>query len=311
MLAMLSQVVAAAPSADQLSPLDFGVIAVTDNASQLELELRPSGQAVLQPGLVTVQPGSPARFQFENFPPNTALSVTLDSLVLTAGGFGISEGLTVLRPIVTGAQTNNLGEALVSLGATLATSGTGGAYIDAPYLPSTAQVLIVEYWSPDEQAFVSKNVPIEIKSEVRSSIQLEELQSMSFGTLFARAGITDSASMRVRPNGTLAITEPGGSRLVSLSPPRPAVFRVSGAARNYLLNISLQSEDVELVRQQGSGPRFIVRNFESSPAGTGRTDGDGTLEIRVGATLFTETLPDGAVYPQGTYLGQYSVTVSY
>jgi len=309
---LLAFPVGAQPVVEELIALDFGTLAITGNDSVSTLELPRSGRNLAVSGdLVIVEVGAPGRYLLTGFPPGTNVDIDLSETTLTAGGTGVPEPLAVDRFNAGSTFTNEQGEAEVQLGASFSTSGNGGVYEDAPYSGDSAMRLT--YWEPDvgNHVTVSKNVTF--TGEVRSSLELEELQGLHFGILFARATPDNQATMRLFPDGRVNIANAGDARMVSLSEAAPGVLLVGGGAPNRDLTIDIQAGDVLLRHvQQPAGPHFVLSDLETSPASSGSTNETGRLEIRVGGTLSTQLIKTGtSVYPAGTYEGTYSVTVSY
>lgn len=207
--------------------------------------------------------------------------------------------------------TNAQGEAELALGARLSTTGNGSNYVDAEYLTTT--VLRVDYWQPDERAFVFNTLSIDLEAELRSTLTINQEQQLNFGTLFAQSSNTSQAVLSLSTSGNYTINEQGDSRLVSLSRPEQGILRVSGAAPNYNLTITPQSTDVFLRHSENpnSAPYFILSDLVTSPDGSVMTNANGELVIKIGGTLKTELTPSSVIYPSGQYEGTYDVTVVY
>lgn len=297
---------------EELTPLNFGTLAITGNDSVSTLEFPRSGRNLRISGqLVLVASGEPGLFRLTGFPANTGIEIEIDNASMTAGGTGVPEALAVHSYDSPDVRTNEFGEAEFQLGASFSTSGEEGEYQDAPYSGSAQMRLY--FWEPGVGDYVRVSNTIEFRGEVRSSFALEEASSMHFGTLFANAVEGKQASIRLFPDGRLDIKKEGDARILSLAPPRPAVLVVSGAAPNRSLSIEASKGEIEMRHTRNpAGPHFILSDIETSPDGSGRTDEAGELEIRVGATLKTQKdLSGSVVYPAGTYEATYSVTVSY
>jgi Domain of unknown function (DUF4402) len=302
-----------ATSVELLEPLDFGAIAILNNDSVRQYQVRSSNRLAVDDGIIIVDGGSSAVFQLSEFPPNTSISVSAPDTSLTRNGAGISEAFDVVDYEANSLITDDLGRGLLYLGATLETSGSGGLYGDGAYLPFNTREVTLEYWSPDSGAFVTEQQAVDLEVTVQNALTLEELQSLSFGTLFVRSDIDSQASLTIEPGGRLTQSQAeGDARMVSLSAPRPGVFELLGAAPNYGITIDLQSDPVfmELENGDAGDPRLVVSDFRSLPAGSGQTDEKGNLEIRVGATVSSELIAP-EVYPSGKYRGTYSITLSY
>jgi len=311
-LAMLTFPVSAQPEIEELIVLNFGTLAITGNDSVSTLELPRSGRNLSVSGsLVIVEVGTPGRYLLTGFPPNTNIDIDLSDATLSAGGTGIPELLDVDRYDASSVFTNELGEAEMQLGASFSTSGNGGSYEDAPY--SGGSQMRLTYWEPDVGDYVTDIENITFSGEIRSSLVLEELQGLSFGTLFARATPDDQASIRLFPDGRIEVTDAGDARIVSLSEPLPGVLLVRGAAPNRSLSVDIQSGDVLLRYVQEPGSlHFVLNGLETSPSSSGVTNEAGELEIKVGGTLSTQlTTTEERIYPDGTYEGTYEVLISY
>lgn len=296
---------------DELALLNFGTLAITGNNSISTLEFPRSGRNLVVSGnLIVVENGEPGRYLLTGFPPNTGIEVEIDIASMTAGGTGVPEPITVHDFDIVNVFTNELGEAEFQLGASFSTSGNGGEYQDAPYAGGAQMRLY--FWEPSVADFVTITQNVEFRGEVRSSFALNEAVAMHFGTLFARGEPDNQASLRLFPDGRLDIDNNGDAKILSLSPPRAAVLMVNGAAPNRELSIGVDNSEITMRHKENpTGPHFILSEIETSPSGTGRTDGAGELEIRVGATLTTQKTPSSVVYPSGTYEATYSITVSY
>lgn len=308
---MLSAPVMAAPVIEELVPLDFGVLAITANDSVSTFTFPRTGNVAIEGTVVLVEKGQLGRYFLSGFPPNTSIDVEADNTDLTAGGTGTPEPLAAGSYDFNDLRTDDFGEAELLMGGTLSTSGNGGTYEDAPYSGPTQ--LRFRYWQPEEEAFVTNTLNIDLLGEVRTTLAIEEVQVMHFGTLFARTTPDDQASMTLSPGGAVSVSNPGDARIVSLSTPSPGALLITGAAPNRDLIVEPDSADVVLERQTNpaGAPHFILTGLSSDPQGTGRTDENGVLEILVGGTLNTQATADTLVYPSGVYEGTYQMTISY
>lgn len=300
------------PLIEELQRLNFGTLAVSNNTSisrftypHTDRSLRFEGQFVL------IARGTPGRYRFSDFPAFTSLSVSLNVSSLTTGVSGFPESLTVDSYDFNEVTTDAQGEAELSLGARLNTSGNGDAYVDAPY--SGITTLRVDYWQPEANAFVFNSTTIAMDAELRSTVTLIEDQQLNFGTLFARTSSTEQASLTLSPTGTYSANEPGDSRLVVLVKPSQGIIRVISAAPYNRLTITPQTTDVFLRHTEfpESAPHFVLNPLLTSPDGTATVDADGELEIAIGGTLKTEVTASPVIYPSGDYEGTYDFTVSY
>jgi len=301
-----------APEIEEAVPLNFGTFAITGNNSVSTFTYPRTGRNFSIAGnLVLIAEGTPGRFLLSGFPPNVTIDVEADDTTLTAGGTGIPEPLSVSNYDFSDLFSNDSGEVELQMGGTFSTSGNTGDYEDAPYSGGTQ--LRFHYWEPQVSDYVTVTKNITLAAEVRSGFQLEEAQSLSFGSLFARATPGDQASLTLFPGGGFELVNSGDARLVSLTDPRPAVLVVQGAAPNRQLSVVLQAGNVLLENKSvTTAPHFILSDLTSSADnGSDRTDSEGTLEIRVGGKLTTEQTPGTVVYPSGTYEGVYSITIEY
>lgn len=126
------------------STIDFGTIALTDNASSYQLRVRWNGQVIHDPQIIIVTQPAPAEFELSEFPTYTTVFVnvtTASSETTKVIGVAAVEQFTISNfdyvPVIT---TDALGAATVYLGATLTTSGSN-SYTDGMYnLPLTLEV---------------------------------------------------------------------------------------------------------------------------------------------------------------------------
>lgn len=300
------------PLIEEEQRLNFGTLAVASNASISRFNYPYTGNNVSIEGeFVRIASGTPGRYRFTGFPANTALDITVNNTSLTPGGSGIPELLSVDNYNSIQLTTDSQGEAELLLGARLNTSGNTGSYVDAPYSGTTS--IRVDYWQPAVNAYVFNTQSIELEAELRSTLTLDVDQPLNFGTLFAQSSDINQAALMLSPSGSYSISEPGNSRLVSLAKPEQGIIRVTGAAPNYLLNITPQSSDVLLEHSlfPGSAPHFVLSNLVTSPEVTGTSDSNGELVINVAGTLKTELTTSPEIYPSGQYNGTYQLTVSY
>ena len=171
----------------------------------------------------------------------------------------------------------------------------------------------VDYFDSDEGSFLTETKIIDLQTQLRSALTIDEEQALGFGTLFARSGTSDQAALTLSPDGAFFISEPGDTRLVSVESPEQGVFRITGAAPLYNLTITIESADVLLEHSINPdiAPHFILSDLLTSPSISGTTDDDGELLIEAGGTLKTELTASPTVYPSGQYEGVYQLTVSY
>ncbi|MFK7889633.1 MAG: hypothetical protein AB8B63_02365, partial [Granulosicoccus sp.] len=259
--------------------MSFGTLAIPSNSSVSRFTVPRTGRNLRIEGqFVWITAASPGRYSFSRFPPFTRLSVSLDIATLTTGASNFPEPLTVDSYDFDNITTDANGDAELSLGARLNTSGDGDAYVDAPYSGSTT--LRVEYWQPEANAFVFNSKTIDLDVELRSTISLVEDQPLSFGTLFARTSTTDKAALVLSPTGSYTVDEPSGSRLVVLAKPEQANIRITGASPFYQLTITPQMADSFLKHTEYPeiAPHFILNSLVTSTGDTTTTDANGELE---------------------------------
>lgn len=305
----------AEPLVNEVQPLNFGTLAIPGNDIPSSYEFPRTGLGVTTTGrFLFVEMGTAGHYLFSGFPPNTPLAITIDDTHISRDGLAIPEVLLVSDYDFNVVTTNELGDAEMALGGGLTSSGNSNIYEDGTYIGTTQ--LRVEYWDPDvepEGAFSTVEQTIDLQVELRTSLVVEELQSLHFGTITAIAAVHDQARLTLFPDGSTVYSNPGDARIVSLTPPEPGILRISGAAPFYPLIIDLQ--DTEILLQHalypGSTPHFILSPITTAPTGTGTTDNQGELLIRVGATLRTQLTATPQHYQSGNYEGTYTLTVSY
>lgn len=302
----------AQPLIEEERRLNFGLLAVSSNSAVSRFNVPRTGSNITIEGqFIMIDRGTTASFRFSGFPAFTDLSINIDNAVLIAGTSGIPESLSVDNFDFSALTTDVNGEAELSLGARLSTTGSGAGYVDAEFSGTT--LLRVDYWQPDVGAFVSNSTTIEIDTELQSTLTIEEEQMMNFGTLFAQSDNSNQAVLSLRTNGAFSISEPGNSRLVSLTRPNNGVLKVSGAAPFNSLFITPQVSDVllEHTERPESAPHFILSNLITTPNVSGTSDSNGELIIEIGGELKTELTTTPTHYPSGQYEGTYELTVTY
>jgi len=119
------------------SVLDFGTIALKDNAGTYQLRVRYTGQIINDPEIVIVVPGTPAEYFLSGYPVSTLLSisVTSPSGLVTSPFVGPSnEQFTISNFDYLPSVTSDVnGEFTLYVGATITTSGSG-TYQDTLYV---------------------------------------------------------------------------------------------------------------------------------------------------------------------------------
>lgn len=300
--------VMAAPDVTAEVPLDFGTLAVKNNATVGTLSVSTGGALTYSEQIAPIGGAVQGEYRLSGFPPGVLLELEWDDVNLSAGGGGLPEFLQVTGYTNPTLVSDESGAALVPLGATLRTNGSGVMYVDAPY-SGTTQVR-VRYWSEVDGGYLTHFDSVTFSARVQSALTLLEDQALSFGTVAAWAESGNSATLTLAPNGALEASSAGDARLTPLGGAQVGVIRLTGAAPSHSVTITPEAGSIFLTHEiPGDIARFIVRDFVTSPAGSGFTDASGELEIRVGATLETEQVDKP--YENGTYSGEYSLTVSY
>lgn len=160
----------------------------------------------------------------------------------------------------------------------------------------------------------------DVSAEVVSTVALTETTPLNFGSLYIRRGTAGVAStLTLGANGTFTGTGQGtvgptGSRIVSLGGQTAAELTISGASPFTTLTIDTTTTGpTPLVHSSGNGtlPTIIVGALVTDAVGGQITlDGNGDGTIRVGAPITTAAVGTPA-YSEGTYTGEYTVSVSY
>ena len=128
--------------------LSFGTIVLKNNNASHQYRISFAGDVNIDPAFIIIAPGNPAEFFISEYTPHTLLSISVlisdTNTQLAGASHPTSSQFTITNhhtaaPTIT---TNALGEASVSVGATLNSSGTG-FYIDATYFNQLT--LVVNY----------------------------------------------------------------------------------------------------------------------------------------------------------------------
>jgi hypothetical protein len=302
--------IALTPQITELQRLDFGVLAVTTNTGISSVVLAPQGTAAYGPAFVFIAAAIPGRYRLTGYPPFTDITVTMAATDLALGGTGPGELLTVSnavsRPLTL--HTDQDGAVDFDLGATLATSGTGTLYADGTYLGRPALTL---NFMLAGQAVVS-HYDIDARVELRSALNLVEVDRLDFGRFVAFSSASDQASMTLSPTGAVAINNPAEARILRLGAEAPGRFRLSAGAPFAPITVRLPVGTIYLTHQSQSPTvaRLLVSDFTTDPtAGNLKLDAQGAIEFRLGATLRTEQTTNR--YQDGVYSGTFSLTVEY
>lgn len=313
-IALCPQPVRAA-TLDTVQQLDFGLLASRHNDNVSSVLLRHRGEPVMSlagGGLLLIVPGTPGRYQLSGLPPFVPLEITIGaSEALSLGGQGAGERLTLDSFTFDTLSADGSGNATLLLGATLRTSATTLPYAEGPYLGSFG--IQVRYWSPEDQVHVTREFGVFARVELRSSIALEVIEPLRFGSLSAFAHpLGDPARLTLSPDGALQLRNQPPASLGVIAGAAAGRVRISGAAPSQILQVVFDPPTVFLTHNSGNpeSARFEAGDFTHAPAGLAfRADANGNLEFSVGATLRTE-LTDRR-YFEGGYSGQVTVTVHY
>lgn len=115
-------------------PLKFGTIAIRHNLSVSTLTIPAVGNSFSTNALHIVQQGQSAEWVFSGYPAFTTLNITPVLPIQSNNAIGSNPQFTLTNlDIPSQVTVNGIGVASVFAGATLATSGTGGQYIDTDY----------------------------------------------------------------------------------------------------------------------------------------------------------------------------------
>jgi hypothetical protein len=300
----------AATEVEQLTLLNFGTIAVPDNSSVSSLAFSRSERVEIEGSLILVSSGVAGSLRLTGFPANVGVEVDADLAELAIEGPTISERLAVTGYDFGDVRTDSDGAVDIVFGGTLVTSGTGQAYEDGPYI-DTAQFRFT-FWNPDIGDYSVVSDQVSFGATLSTGLNIESVQSLNFGTIFARTTKEDQASMTVSPAGDLGINNPGDSRIVSLSDPAPGLISVVGAAPNRELSVVADAADVFLEHEEeSSAPHFVLSGVTMLLSNEGRTNSDGNMDISIGGTLTTEKTETTIVYPDGSYEGTYFIDITY
>ncbi|MFC1750716.1 DUF4402 domain-containing protein [Pseudomonadota bacterium] len=300
----------AAPDITADVPLDFGLVAVKNNDSVSTLSISHGGAVTFVGDVIPIGGAMRGEYNLTGFPANVMLDFTWIDGTLSAGGLGLPELLQVTdyENPVTMSDTN--GEASVPVGASLKTNGSSVMYGDATY---TGDITVrVRYWSPPDVDYLIFQDTVVFTAELQSSINLIEDQVLTLGSVAAYTDPVLTATMVLGTDGKISsIVNAGTARITTLGGALAGVVRVSGAAPNYGVTITPEAGSIFLTHTlPGDLARFIVKDFVTSPTNPdGRTDSNGDLVIKIGATLETEAT--SKIYENGTYNGTYDLTVSY
>jgi len=121
----------------EISPLDFGTIAIKDNSAAYTLRVRYTGQIINDPEIIIITSGNPAEYLVSALPASTAITinVTSPSGVTTSPAVSPSNQQFSISNFdyLPSASSDTNGEYTFYLGATITTSGSG-IYEDTLYV---------------------------------------------------------------------------------------------------------------------------------------------------------------------------------
>lgn len=137
-----------AENVTEIQPLSFGTLALRDNLSTYQYTITFAGDVSIDPAFIIINSGHPAEYLLSEFPANQQLNINImvpdvgtelsGEIDPSTSQFTISNHHS-FAPTVT---TNQLGEAVINIGGTLSTSGSG-FYKDATYF--NTMTIIVSY----------------------------------------------------------------------------------------------------------------------------------------------------------------------
>ncbi len=148
---------ASAQEMTEVERLSFGTFAVADNSMPQTLMVTPDNDTLADTGIAIGQGGQRGVYDFTGLPPNVSFFIDVDVPNPPSDGgivfddeanltFGGGEQFTVTDFTIGDAgvmQTDGAGNATMTLGATLRTSGNGARYTGGNY---NGQVLFVLYY---------------------------------------------------------------------------------------------------------------------------------------------------------------------
>ncbi|GAC35489.1 DUF4402 domain-containing protein [Paraglaciecola polaris] len=115
--------------------LDFGKFSIVNNADVSTLTVTRHGQAFSSNSLRIITTGEPASVRFFNYPPYTTLYLSAITPVTGQVQSGISaEFILIDLDIPASITTDSAGEASLTLGGTIESSGTGQSYLDTDFI---------------------------------------------------------------------------------------------------------------------------------------------------------------------------------
>ena len=123
----------------ELQEFSFGTFALVDNSVVSQLIIPHTTAAPWKTNkLFILSNGQPGHYQLSGFPANTALNVSIADYFLLLGG---GESFRISHFTFDNMISNNDGEALLKVGATLYSSGSGIPYVNGGFL-GTMDIII-------------------------------------------------------------------------------------------------------------------------------------------------------------------------
>lgn len=293
-------------SLDVLVPLDFGTLAVSRNDLSYSLTLSATGIYGFSQGILLVTPGQPARYRVKGLPANTTVTLELFPGFLSRPG-NVGPYLTIKdgswpKTLASDQQ----GEVVLQLGASIATDGNGVGYPDGSY--AGAFTLRLNY--PTSAMLTYRDFELDASVQLMNTLTIVEQQELQFGKISAWAANTGSARMTLSPSGEVILSDSGGARILSYGSATPGIYQVTGGAPFTPVKLSLPVAEVALTAVNGfTAARLFVGDFKVRPADDLVLDGNGQLEFRLGATLRTEQT--AAPVNAGNYKGTFSLLIEY
>ena len=299
----------AAPQIETQQRLDFGVLAITDNSAPSSVVLSPLGIASYGAGYVYVAAATPGRYRLTGYPAFTDITVSMNTGSVSLLGLS-NEMFTVTSPITKPVviRTDQNGQAVFDLGASLTSNGSGHLYLDGAYLGRPT--LNLNFSVAEVPQLVNHDIDVDLV--VRTSLALAQVEALNFGRLATFSSPTVQASLVLSPNGGISINNAGAARIIRFGSETPGTYRVSMGAAFAPVTITLPTDTIYLVHQSQSSEvaRFMVTDFVGLPAtSNAKLTAQGTLDFRVGAKLSTEITAKHFV--DGEYAGTFLLNVEY
>ena len=115
--------------------LSFGRFALSDNTAVHQLTISPSGASSYSPAFKPILEGRQAVIRVTDFPPFSPVSIDIPDTTLTRNNSGVGNSFSITNFTFSPEDlvTDNNGEIVFELGATISTSGNGQMYTDDDY----------------------------------------------------------------------------------------------------------------------------------------------------------------------------------